>query len=1346
MILPTIQKIIHKLNTFWFYFAALTIITLLLHKPWFDPSSVLSFGDWYPWSGFSINRIHAIFRMWVNFSDFGESNIQPNFVIFKYVWGWLYNLGLSNQNAIKLNIFVPLALLVVWCPYLYFGYKTKSNFIGFIVAIFYSSTTYILLRSQGGHTLIAISYAIAPLLFYLFEIIRIKPTWKNYGLLTLLLFVMIGYELRISLITFCLLILHMPFNKGWSKTVFNKKFGLSILLIFLTNLYWFLPIALSKSSDSIAKVANRGLFGNHLFDLNKAATLSESAWTAGFPNNFFVSQPVQAYLWITPILCIFFAGVAIITKKFNYIWCYFTLISLIGILLTKQSAEPFPLLYRFLYEKVPGFNLFREASKFYLITAFGYTGLLALGLKLMSDIKWKYLSINFDSFAKAAAVIAILSISFMNQLPIITGEIGGMYKSRLPNPDNAIVNQFINDQPDFSRFLWLPSRSSYADFSDIHPYVTMPTLNTIFETNKSDFWTNTQELFNKKDLPKFLTKNNIKYIGVPTGEMDRDGAPLVYYGEDKDPDIRSKFIKLLDRQPYLSDISAELGLSQLKVYKLKDASITSRYQSLSNLYQINKKEFNADNLDQIKTYLNSNTELTYNDSPNSQEINSIQKAFEVKDILGTPTTKTISKDLTALPSAREQDILEIVYPKLFYSFVENKLEIYSKYSSDLQVDGQKTQDTKKETLFSQVLVDNDNLEIKLGSQYRSLTQGSQDKFLARTDQIKGFEIYRSNNSALNEGFDDGFWQDKVGDCNNADDSPKLQLQNITAPENNYVNLQAERHIACIKKALAIIQSGQYKVSLRARSNTEGKATDEIGYYLGLNKSPDDPVIFKKKQQVGKDWTQIEDYIDIPMVGLYDMFLYAYGNGSDNASIDYDNISIIKIDKIYEKQGLNATPEYRLQDLKDKKNLTIEQDNLINQKLNEKFDNGFWSKQLGDCLNYDKDPKIGQEIKAQDNQNYLSLFARRHFACTNKIVSGLELNRSVNINLDYKISGSNDLQFYLSNGGWNKVERIKSAVQNQWQNLNFSYNVLEGGDLGLGLYSLEKNATFDVYTDYDNIKITDYSPDLDTIYILPKQVETATANQFTENYINSTDRQLKLGIKDASQKLLIYNSENYNSEWNNIRLSSEKIKDFRPEVKHYETVYGFNTFEVDISKFCGQLESKCLDDKSIILDINFKPQKWMNLGIIISGSTLVAILLWLVYLSLPARFRKNPFGKVKSQIIDYPTPQTITDSFDQMLANNKAKAIFRTRKKEIKQTMAEFGPDKVREFRIKPEPIPAKASALETELENDYPEEEVVALVEEEVPVVEEPKKILEIPVIPPAKARKGKKKKGGKKA
>jgi hypothetical protein len=67
---------------------------------------------------------------------------------------------------------------------------------------------------------------------------------------------------------------------------------------------------------------------------------------------------------------------------------FFALLFVLGIFVSKHVSEPFGNLYYFLYDRLPGFNAFREASKFYILVVLGYAvgiGALVQGLLSKSN-------------------------------------------------------------------------------------------------------------------------------------------------------------------------------------------------------------------------------------------------------------------------------------------------------------------------------------------------------------------------------------------------------------------------------------------------------------------------------------------------------------------------------------------------------------------------------------------------------------------------------------------------------------------------------------------------------------------------------------------------------------------------------------------------------------------------------------------------------------------------------------------------------------------------------------------------------------------------------------------------
>src|SRR5207247_1280407 len=67
----------------------------------------------------------------------------------------------------------------------------------------------------------------------------------------------------------------------------------------------------------------------------------------------------------------------------------FAFIGLVGAFLAKGANEPFGILYLWLFDHFPGFIMFRDPSKFYLLVAIAYSILITFSLEQL----WERLAI-----------------------------------------------------------------------------------------------------------------------------------------------------------------------------------------------------------------------------------------------------------------------------------------------------------------------------------------------------------------------------------------------------------------------------------------------------------------------------------------------------------------------------------------------------------------------------------------------------------------------------------------------------------------------------------------------------------------------------------------------------------------------------------------------------------------------------------------------------------------------------------------------------------------------------------------------------------------------------------------
>jgi hypothetical protein len=70
---------------------------------------------------------------------------------------------------------------------------------------------------------------------------------------------------------------------------------------------------------------------------------------------------------------------------------------------------------------------------------------------------------------------------------------------------------------------------------------------------------------------------------------------------------------------------------------------------------------------------------------------------------------------------------------------------------------------------------------------------------------------------------------------------------------------------------------------------------------------------------------------------------------------------------------------------------------------------------------------------------------------------------------------------------------------------------------------------------------------------------------------------------------------------------------KENIRHFVDINGFNVWEID----CGKVD--CKNQDGLKIELNFTPQKWFNLGLGISGTTLILTLLYLAY----STFNRKP---------------------------------------------------------------------------------------------------------------------------
>lgn len=359
----TLSTCIATLLTVRFWFTAIVLIlTIFLSKwEWFQFGHILQFGDWGYRHDEYLKQLFQEWGAWNSAFQFGSSNIT----LFAYpvrgiIWSGLVNLGLSSQDAIRVAVFIPIAILGFVSPFTFVWYKTRDVVISTTLALFYLSIPYFLVTTTA-HLPISMVFILTPLMLLVLEHASLTQKFRWWICLILLLAFCAAHDIRIAILSSFLLCGYFLclLSEGANKrTRIIQSLSAGILLIFLQS-YWLL-VTIFQGTDDIAAVANRGLFGTHLFDLIHAFTITKWNWTGGSVDWTFTLMLLPIQLFLIPLLVFSAFLFRFKDQGREKIVLYFGLVALIGVFLTKQGADPFPTTYKWLYEYVPPFSLLEK--------------------------------------------------------------------------------------------------------------------------------------------------------------------------------------------------------------------------------------------------------------------------------------------------------------------------------------------------------------------------------------------------------------------------------------------------------------------------------------------------------------------------------------------------------------------------------------------------------------------------------------------------------------------------------------------------------------------------------------------------------------------------------------------------------------------------------------------------------------------------------------------------------------------------------------------------------------------------------------------------------------------------
>lgn len=463
-------------KTFWpvfFSIAALLFLNFLAHRVWFNLSATVSNGDWlymFP-EALKISQQASWVSSFPQATPFGGVNILPIRTITAWLGQVLATFHFTEQSLSFILFFLPISIV---CPIgsYYCLYKfTKHNIASFVGALFYLFSMIFLVNSSAGYPFILI-YGFVPFVFLLFDNLLHEFSIKN-----ILLFILVSAYLNIFAIYLMFIVYGiLGFYAGFiliSKRynvrnirVYWWKLGLFVLLALLTNFYLIL-FAFSKNiNDSVASdITSRALIIPGYLFFSNAITTFYPFWTGTQPTMFY-NQPVVWYFWSIP----FYVFLSIFFVRRNKIIIFFLALAVLMVFLGKGPSEPFAKLYEIAFNHIPLFNIYREASKFWIGIIFSYYILIGFTICYIFSLINTF---SLDPFKKLVLKVLFVSpllvIIFLSAKPAFTTKLGPGYISySIPKEYITLKTYFVHDLH-FYRILQMPAFSRLQYFSEIHP-------------------------------------------------------------------------------------------------------------------------------------------------------------------------------------------------------------------------------------------------------------------------------------------------------------------------------------------------------------------------------------------------------------------------------------------------------------------------------------------------------------------------------------------------------------------------------------------------------------------------------------------------------------------------------------------------------------------------------------------------------------------------------------------------------------------------------------------------------------------------------------------------------------
>ncbi|MDP1743244.1 MAG: hypothetical protein Q8L51_00485 [Candidatus Amesbacteria bacterium] len=354
--------------------------------------------------------------------------------IVSVLWSWPLNLTFGIGAKLGLNFAILERLMVLLAIGL--GWWGMSKLTSKLGTLIYLTNSFIILLIDGGQISLALAYGMLPVCIYFFK----KQEILKFSVSALLLSI---FDIRIVYFLVFLVSLDWLIFRRELKYIIKTGFITAVLLIGF-HAYWLIPAIINKAVTLPVGYASATQVDFLSFaNWKHALFFQQPHWYA---NIFGKIGNLHREFVIFPILA---AAAIFLNRKSRETW-YWALVLGIAIFLAKGNTWPFGDIYTWLFNNLPGFNLFRDPVKFYFLIALAYSVLIG----------------KLKSF-KVLVIASLIMVIF--NWPVISNKMTGTFSVPRFEMEYQEINKIIENDSAWSRTLWIPKRYPMGPSDYIHP-------------------------------------------------------------------------------------------------------------------------------------------------------------------------------------------------------------------------------------------------------------------------------------------------------------------------------------------------------------------------------------------------------------------------------------------------------------------------------------------------------------------------------------------------------------------------------------------------------------------------------------------------------------------------------------------------------------------------------------------------------------------------------------------------------------------------------------------------------------------------------------------------------------